>query len=88
MSAKARLTSVTIRIRIRELHRHQNLIVCSLAHCQPSLKISCKSLWKFLRKVAYKQTNKQTNNDDYMSSLAEVIMSTALNANPYLAMNQ
>jgi len=45
-----------------------NLIICSLAHCEPSLKISCKSIWKFVRKVA----NRQTNKDDYMSSLAEV----------------
>jgi len=37
---------------------HQNLIICSLAHCQPSLKISCKSIWKFLPKVANRQTNK------------------------------
>ena len=50
----------------------QNLIICSLAHCQPSLKISCKSIWKFLHKVANRQTDKQTNNDDYISSLAEV----------------
>ena len=41
--------------------RHQNLISCSSAHCQPSLKISCKSVRKFLRKVANKQTDKQTN---------------------------
>jgi len=34
--------------------RHQNLIACSLANCQPSLKISCKSVRKFLRKVANK----------------------------------
>jgi len=25
-------------------NRHQNSIVCSAAHCQPSLKISCKSV--------------------------------------------
>jgi len=48
--------------------RHQNLIICSLAHCQPSLKISCKSVSKFLRKVA----NRHTNNDAYITSLAEV----------------
>jgi len=24
--------------------RHQNLTICSLTHCQPSLKISCKSV--------------------------------------------
>ena len=50
----------------------QNLIICLLAHCQPSLKISCKSVWQFLCKVA--QTDKQTNNDDNISSLAEVNM--------------
>jgi len=48
--------------------RHQNLTICSLAHCQPSLKMSCKSVQKFLRKVA----NKQINNDENISSLAEV----------------
>jgi len=41
--------------------RHQNLISCSLAHCQPSLKISCKSVPKFLHKVANKQTNRETD---------------------------
>jgi len=40
---------------------HQNLIICSLSHCQPSLKISCKSVWTFLREVANRQTDKQTN---------------------------
>jgi len=42
-SAKARLTGVAIRIRIRiqipDLDCHQNLIISSLAHCQPTLKI-------------------------------------------------
>ena len=41
--------------------RHQNLIVYLTAHCQPSLKISCKSVRKFLRKVANRQTDKQTS---------------------------
>jgi len=65
-SAKARVTSVAIWIRIcirkrnRDPDRHQNLIFCSLAHCQPSLKILCKSVWKFLRQVANRQTGKQT----------------------------
>jgi len=61
-SAKARLTSVAIRMRIRicDPDRHQNLTICSLVHCQPSLKISCNSVRKFLRKVANKQTNRQT----------------------------
>jgi len=39
--------------------RHQNLIICSLAYCQPSMKISCKSVWTFLHQVANRQTNKQ-----------------------------
>jgi len=46
-------------------HRHQNVIVCSLAHCQSSLKISCKSVRKFLLKVA----NRQTNNDESVNVL-------------------
>jgi len=51
--------------------------ICSLAHCQLSLKISCKSVWKFSRKVANSQTDRQkhTDNDDCISSLAEVIRS-------------
>jgi len=62
-SAKARLTSVAIRIQIRiqfrDPDRCQNLTSCSLAHCQPSLKISCKSVRTFLHKVANKQTDNQ-----------------------------
>jgi len=57
----------------RDTDPHQNLIVCSFAHCQPSLKISRKSVWKFFRKVA----NRQTNNDENVCSLAEV---TTLNS--------
>ena len=52
--------------------RHQNLTICLSTHCQPSLKISCKSVWKFLRKVAYNRTNRQTNIDENITSLAEV----------------
>jgi len=37
---------------------------CSLVHCQAFLRISCKSNPKFLHKV----TNKQTNNDHYISA--------------------
>jgi len=57
-STKARLTSVAISI--RDPDRHQNVIICSLAHCQPSLKISCKSVEKFLCKVANRQTMTKT----------------------------
>jgi len=52
---------------------HQMLIICSLAHRQPSLKLSRKSVQKFVRKFANRQTNRQTNkNDDYISLLADV----------------
>jgi len=67
-SAKACLTSVAIQIRIRDPDCHQNLVICSLFYCHPSLKISCKSNCKFLHEVA----NKQTNSNDYISSLVEV----------------
>ena len=40
--------------------RHQNIIICSLAYCQSSMKISCKSIWKFLHKVAERQRNRRT----------------------------
>jgi len=62
-STTARHTSVVIQIRIwiRDPDCYQNLTICSLAHCQPSLKISCKSIEHFLLKVANRQTNKQPN---------------------------
>jgi len=41
-SAMVSLNSVAIRI--HDPDSHQNLIIYSLAHCQPSLKISCKSV--------------------------------------------
>jgi len=68
-SAKARVTSVAIWISTRDLNRDQNLIICSLAHCQPCRKISCKSIHKFLRKVANRQTDKQTNKQPQLHSL-------------------
>jgi len=78
-SVKARLTSIAIRIRIGMRIRDPDLSppkfnICSLAHCQPSLKISCKSVQKILRKVANRQTSRQKNNDHYISSLAAVTM--------------
>jgi len=54
--------------------RDQNLTICSLAHCQPSLKISGKSVWKFLHKVANTQRDRQTNNDENITFLAVVIL--------------
>jgi len=40
--------------------RNQNLIFCSLSYCEPAaLKISCKSVWTFLRKVDNRETDKQ-----------------------------
>jgi len=66
-SAKACLTSIWIwiQIRIPDPDHHQNLIICSLAHCQPSLKISCKSVQRFLCKVANGQTDRQTMMKSY-----------------------
>ena len=65
-SVKTPLTSVGIWIwiRIPNPDRYQNLTICSLAHCQPSLKISCKSVLKFLRSIANRKTARQANNDE------------------------
>ena len=46
--------------------RHQNLIICSFAHCQPPLKFHANPFWQCLHKVANRQTNKD---DDYMTSM-------------------
>ena len=54
---------------IHDPDHHQNLILCSLAYCEPSVKISCKSIQTFMRKAA----NMQMNNDDYITSLVEVM---------------
>ena len=44
-----------------DLDRHQNLIICSLAHHQSSLKISCNPFESFCAKlITSTQTNKQT----------------------------
>ena len=50
-STKACFTSVTTQIRICDLDRHQNSIICLSTHCQSSLKILYKSVWKFMCKV-------------------------------------
>jgi len=44
--------------------RYQNSTICSLVHCQASLKISSKSVWKFLHKFANRQ-DKQTTMKTY-----------------------
>jgi len=48
-------------------YRHQNLIICSLAYCQPPQNFM-QILWENLRKVA----NRETNNGENITSLAEV----------------
>ena len=48
---------------------HQNLIVCSLAHCQLPWKFYANPFGSFCAKLL---TDRQTGNDDYISSLAEV----------------
>jgi len=54
--------------------RHQNLTICSPAHCQHSLKTSCKSVRNFFcaKLLTDRQTNRQRNDDNYISSLAAV----------------
>jgi len=61
-----RVIHTDIRIRIRDPRHHQNLIICSMAHCQHSLKISCKSVQKFLSKVGNRQTKKQRRLDNLL----------------------
>jgi len=60
-SAKARLTSVTIQIRvlirIPDPDCHQYLIICSLAHCQSSWKFHGNPFGSFCAKLL---TNRQT----------------------------
>jgi len=77
-SAKARLKSVTIRIRVLWYWSGSppKLNHLFTGHCQPSLKILCKSVWKFLHKVP----NGQTNNDNYISSLVEVSNASSIDA--------
>jgi len=63
ISTEGRLTSVMIQIHIwiHNLDNHQYLLICSLAHCQSSLKISCKSVPKFCAKLlTYRQTDRQS----------------------------
>jgi len=59
-SAKAHLTSVATRIRIRDPDGDQNLglIICSLAHCQPSMQTKRKTkgpkftvLWEHVEEI-------------------------------------
>ena len=48
-------------------YRHQNLIISSLAYCQPPQNFM-QILWEILRKVA----NRETNNGENLTSLAKV----------------
>jgi len=63
-STKAHLTSVAILIRIqictwiREPDHHQNLIICSLAHCQPFLKFHANPFGNFCANLL---TDRQTD---------------------------
>ena len=85
-SAKARLTLlpilIRIPIRIRDPDCHQNLIICSLARCQPSLKISCKSVRSFLRKVANRQTDKDTNRQTNKHRRLHILLGGGNNTHP------
>jgi len=62
---------------------HRNLIICSLPLCQPSLKISCKSVLQICAKLlTVKQTDsdRQTNNNENITSFAEVMNCYGLEA--------
>ena len=54
-------------------HPH-NVISCSWSHCGHFLKISSKSIHNFSNYVANRQTDRQTNSGENITSLAEVIM--------------
>ena len=49
--------------------RHKKLIICSLAHRQPSLQLLRKSVLKFLRKVANRQTDRQPGTQRWKHNL-------------------
>jgi len=72
-SAKARLPSVTIRIWIRifDPDRHQNLIVCSLDIANLPWTFHANPFGSFCAKL---RTDKQTNNDKNIISLAEIMI--------------
>jgi len=70
-STKARLTRVAIRIRDPE--RQQNLIICSLPIANVPWKFYANPFGSFCTKLLTgNQTNRQTNNDDYITFLTEV----------------
>jgi len=56
--------------------RYQNLTICSLAHYQSSLKISCKSDGKILCKVANRRTDKQRRKHNVVGEGNNLILST------------
>ena len=72
-SAKARLTSVAIRIRIRirirDPDRHENVIIVHWTIANRPSKVHANAFGSFCAKLL---TDKRTNNDDYITSLAEV----------------
>jgi len=75
ISTKACLNSVAIwiwiRIQIPDQDRHQNLIICSLARCQPSWKFYTYPFRSFCTKLlADKQTDKHDKN---ITSFVEVM---------------
>ena len=80
-SAKAHLTSVTIQMWIwsGSVSDHQNLTICSVAnrpwkfHANPFRSFCTKLLTD-------RQTDKQTDNDDYISCLAEVIIAMSMSS--------
>ena len=53
--------------------QHQNWITSSFSHAEHFLKISSKSIHYFLSYFVHRQTDRQTNSPENITSLAEVI---------------
>ena len=52
---------------------HQSLINCSLYYLGPLRKISSQSVHNFLSNVVHKQTDRQTNTTNNITSFAKVV---------------
>ena len=68
-----------------DLDRHENLIICSLLSCSLPCKFCVNLFGNFCAKWLTKRwMDKQTNNGDYISSLAELTATTSGNDIDYI----
>jgi len=74
---------IQIHIRIRDLDRCQNLISCSLAHCQHSLKLPSKSVRTFLHKVANREKDRQRRKHNLLGGGKDVDLYFSVNLRTY-----